>query len=88
LLVRQRTLPPADLAIFEEGLVVPLAAEHSGGLEAAAKLQCGHRAYAAKSVSDGGLELVEDRLAQPCRHAARDDLDGPAGRVARLADLV
>ena len=82
LLVRKRTLPSS-----RNGWSFHSLPSDAGGLEAGAELQARHRADAAQAVGDGGLELVEHRLAQPGRHAAGDDLDRPAGRVARLADL-
>ena len=65
--------------------VVVLAAGQARAGEAAADLEALRRRQRQHRPGEVGLELVEDRLAEPGRHAARDALDDAAERVAVAA---
>ncbi len=68
-------------------LVAMLAALLLDGREAGADLDALDRVDAHHRVRDVRVELVEHRLAEPRRHAGRDDVDARTDRVARATQL-
>ena len=83
-IVRQKR----DLAVLHAHLVAVLLAAQRGRGEPGADLDTLDRVDRHHRAGEIAVELVVDRLAEPGRNAARDDLDDRAGRRAGLAHAV
>ena len=74
-----------DLAVAHPHLVAVLFAAEHHRPKPGADLDALDRIDRHKGAREIAVQLVVDRLAEPGRHAARDDLDNRAGRGAGLA---